>query len=148
MLYQKVAVLFRRRRSAEGRTGPGSELPWGVFFVLIGWFFFVFFLYMTYEWTAGLQKGGGFVIFDRFCLPGLFPVAIVGALIMARFPYRLLIPVMVIIVAFGAVLYAQWALDLHILPGWMTERTLESRWPGYIFPPWTEAGVQFYPWPP
>jgi hypothetical protein len=42
-------------------------------------------------------------------------------------------------------MYAQWALNLHILPDWLTERTLESRWPGYIFPPWStpEGGFGF-----
>jgi hypothetical protein len=95
-----------------------------------------------------LQEGGGFVIFDRFCLPGLFPAAVIGALVMARFPYKVLIPVMAVLVVFGVMLYTQWALDLHILPGWLTARTLETRWPGYIFPPWSNAGQQFYPWPP
>jgi hypothetical protein len=103
---------------------------------------------MTYEWTAGLKDGGGYVLFDRFCLPGLFPVAVVGALIMARFPFKAQIPVITALVVFGVLLYVQWAWNLHILPGWLTERTLQTRWPGYIFPPWTKAGTQFYPWPP
>jgi len=144
MLCQKIAVFFKWRQSTRKWSNLRFELPWDVLFILVGWFVFVFFLYMTYEWTAGLKKGGGFVIFDRFFLPGLFPVAIICALIMARFPYKILIPLLMIIMAFGAILYAQWALNLHILPGWLTERTLETWWPGYIFPPWTKAGIQFY----
>jgi hypothetical protein len=144
MLYRKTAAFFNWRRSAEKWSGLRTELPWDVLWLLVGWFVFVFFLYLTYEWTAGIQKGGGFVIFTRFYLPGLFPVAVVCALVMARFPYRVLIPVMVIIVAFGALLYAQWALELGILPAWLTERTLETWWPGYVFPPWSEAGKIFY----
>jgi 4-amino-4-deoxy-L-arabinose transferase-like glycosyltransferase len=136
---------FFKRRMKEGKwSSLRSELPWDILLVLIGWFVCVFVLYLTYEWTAGLIDGGGFVLFNRFCLPGLFPVAIVCALIMARFPYKILIPVLGIIVVFGALLYAQWAWNLHILPGWLTERTLETHWPGYIFPPWTQAGIQFY----
>jgi hypothetical protein len=151
VLYQKFAARFKRDRSAEKWSSLNHELPWDILLVLIGWFIFVFGLYLTYEWTAGLQKGGGFVIFDRFMLPGLFPVAIVGALIMARFPYKALIPVMVVILAFGSVLYAQWVWNLHVLPGWLTERTLVSRWPGYIFPPWVpyppaDSGGMYFPW--
>ena len=141
ILYQK----FFKRRSADGKwSSLHTELPWDILTILICWFVFVFFLYLTYEWTAGLKEGGGFVLFNRFYLPGLFPVAIVCALIMARFPYKILIPVLVIIIAFGIMLYAQWAWNLHILPAWLTERTLETWWPGYIFPPWTNAGMQFY----
>jgi hypothetical protein len=153
VLYQKCAAFFKRGQPEGKWSSLRSELPWDILLILIGWFVFVFCLYLTYEWTAGLQKGGGFVIFDRFLLPGLFPVVIICALIVARFPLKVLIPLMVIIVAFGAVLYAQWALDLHILPGWLTERTLESRWPGYLFPPWTPyfhpgaTGNNYFPFP-
>jgi hypothetical protein len=142
-----VALYFKffKRIQPEGKwSSLRSELPWDILLVLIGWFVAVFCLYLTYEWTAGIQKGGGFVIFDRFLLPGLFPVVVIGALIMARFPLKVLIPVMLILVAGGVLIYAQWAWDIHILPGWLTARTLESRWPGYIFPPWSESGIQFY----
>jgi hypothetical protein len=145
--YQKFAAFFKWRRLEGKWSGFRSELPWDIFLILIGWFVSVFFLYLGYEWTAGIQKGGGFVIFDRFLLPGLFPVAVICALVMARFPWKVLLPVMLILVAFGAVLYAQWALGLHVLPDWISERTLESRWPGYLFPPWSEAGIKFY-YPP
>jgi hypothetical protein len=146
-----VALYFKffKRSQPEGKwSSLRSELPWGILLVLIGWFIAVFFLYLTYEWTAGIQNGGGFVILDRFLLPGLFPVVVIGALIMARSPGKILIPVMLILVAGGVLIYAQWAWDLHILPGWLTARTLESRWPGYIFPPWSEAGAQWYFAPP
>ena len=151
VLYQKFAAYFKRDRSSEKWRSLRAELPWDILLVLIGWFVFVFFLYLTYEWTAGLQKGGGFVLFDRFLLPGLFPVAIICALIITRFPYKVLIPVTLIILAFGSALYAQWALNLNILPGWLTERTLVSRWPGYIFPPWVpyppaDSGGAYFPW--
>jgi len=142
-----VALYFKtfKKNQPEGKWASlRSELPWDILLILIGWFISVFFLYLTYEWTAGLQKGGGFVIFDRFLLPGLFPAAVICAFIITRFPLKALIPVMVILAGFGAALYAQWALELHILPDWLTERTLETRWPGYIFPPWSKAGIQFY----
>jgi hypothetical protein len=135
-----VVLVFKliRRPQPEGKwSALRSEMPRDIFLVLIGWFCAVFLLYLTYEWTAALQKGGGFVIFDRFLLPGLFPAAVVCALVMARFPPKLLVTVTVILLAFGAVLYAQWALNLHVLPAGLTERTLESRWYGYVFPPWS-----------
>lgn len=153
VLYYKCAALFKRGRSDGKWSNLQAELPWDILLVLIGWFVSVFFLYLCYEWTAGLKLGGGFVIFDRFLLPGLFPIVIIGALIMDRFPLVVLIPVMAVIMVFGALLYSQWALDLHILPDWLTERTLESRWPGYIFPPWTPyfhpgaTGTDYFPFP-
>jgi hypothetical protein len=151
VLYHKFAANFKRDRSSGKWFSLSTELSWDILLILVGWFVFVFFLYLTYEWTAGLQKGGGFVIFDRFLLPGLFPVAIICALIITRFPYKVLIPVMVIAVAFGSALYVQWALNLNILPGWLTERTVASRWPGYIFPPWVpyppqDSGGPYFPW--
>jgi hypothetical protein len=141
MLYFKI---FKKQRPEGIWAGLGSESTWGIILLLTGWFVSVFGLYLGYEWTAGLQKGGGFVIFDRFLLPGLFPVVIVCALVMARFPLKVLIPVIALLVIYGSMIYAQWALDLHILPAFLTERTLDSRWPGYVFPPWTKAGLQFY----
>jgi hypothetical protein len=135
---------FRKRMAVGNWSSLRDEMPWDIFLVLIGWFIGVFVLYLTYEWTAGLKDGGGFVLFNRFCLPGLFPVVIVCALIMTRFPNKILVPVLAIIVVFGALLYAQWAWNLHILPAWLTERMLTTHWPGYIFPPWTQAGQQFY----
>jgi hypothetical protein len=141
VLYYK----FFKRNNPEGKWSRlNSELPWNIFLIFIGWFVAVFCLYLTYEWTAGLDRGGGFVVFNRFLLPGLFPVVIIGALIIARFPWKILIPVMVVLVACGVLLYTQWAWDLHILPDWLTVRTLVSRWPGYVFPPWSEAGTFFY----
>jgi 4-amino-4-deoxy-L-arabinose transferase-like glycosyltransferase len=152
-----LAVLyfkFFKRNQPEGKwSGLRSELPWDILLVLIGWFVCVFFLYLTYEWTAGLKMGGGFVLLNRFLLPGLFPVVVICALVMARFPLKILVPVMLIIIVFGCLLYAQWALDLHILPDCLTERTLESRWYGYVFPPWTPyfhpgaTGSDYFPFP-
>jgi hypothetical protein len=97
--------------------------------------------------------GGGFVLLNRFLLPGLFPVAIVAALTLDRLRKKIWLPVLTLLVAFGALLYLQWALDLHVLPAWLTERTLETRWPGYLFPPWTPwfhpgAGPSGFPFPP
>ncbi|MDD5339071.1 MAG: hypothetical protein PHG35_06670 [Dehalococcoidales bacterium] len=141
MLYFKF---FRKKMAAGKWSSLRDEVPWDLLLVLIGWVIGVFGLYLMYEWTAGLKEGGGFVLFNRFCLPGLFPLAIICGLIMSRFPYKILAPVLLILVVFGAMLYAQWAWNLHILPDWLSQRTLETRWPGYIFPPWTEAGVQYY----
>jgi len=153
VLYHKFAAFFKQGRPQGRWSSLRSELPWDILLVLIGWFVSVFFLYLGYEWTAGLKMGGGFVIFDRFLLPGLFPVVIICALIIDRFPLKFIIPVMVILMVFGSLLYAQWAWNLHILPGWLMERTLESRWPGYIFPPWTPyfhpgaIGTDYWPFP-
>jgi hypothetical protein len=151
VLWQKFVAFFKWDKSKEKWSSLRTELSWGTLLILIGWWVFVFVLYLTYEWTAGLQKGGGFVIFDRFLLPGLFPVVIVCALVMARFPYKILIPLTSVVLVFGALLYAQWGWNLKILPAWLTERTLVSRWPGYVFPPWSkyppaDSGGAYFPW--
>lgn len=136
---------FFKKYQPEGKwSSLRSELPWDILLVLIGWFASVFFLYLGYEWTAAIKQGGGFVIFDRFLLPGLFPVVVISALVLARLPYKTLLPVMAVLVVIGVLIYLQWVYNLHILPEWVTERTLEGRWYGYGFPPWSEAGVQFY----
>lgn len=153
VLYHKFAAFFKRGQPEGKWSSLRSELPWDILLVLIGWFVSVFFLYLGYEWTAGLKMGGGFVLLNRFLLPGLFPVVIICALVMDRFPLKALLPVMAVLVVFGALLYAQWAWELHILPDWLTERTLETRWPGYIFPPWTPYfhpgtfGTDYWPFP-
>ncbi len=144
ILYQKFAAIFKWRWGSGKLSSLRNEMPWNIYLVMIGWFLSVFLLYLMYEWTAGLKLGGGFVLFNRFYLPMLFPIVVICAIIMARFPYKILIPVMAIFVVWGSLMYAQWALNLHILPDWLTLRTLETWWPGYVFPPWTKAGIQFY----
>jgi len=145
LLYQKA---FRRRVDPNGKWGSlSTELPGDILWVFTGWFVCVFGLYWGYEWTAGIIKGGGMVIFDRFLLPGLFPIIIVCALVMARFPYKVLVPALAVLIAFGAMFYLQWNnASLHILPDWVTYRTLESRWPGHGFAPWTSWDIMFGKW--
>ena len=154
LLYHKCAELFKWRQLGEKWSSIRLEISWGVLWIIIGWFVSVFVLYLGYEWTAGLKDGGGFVLLNRFLLPGLFPIVIVCALFMARFPWKVLIPVMAVFMVYGGMMYAQWALNLHILPAWLTERTLETRWPGYLFPPWSTPyfhpgtiGSDYWPFP-
>ena len=129
ILYQK----FFKRRSPEGKwSSLRRELPWDILLVLICWFVAVLFMNLAYEWLAGLREGWGFVLYNRFYLPWLLPVVIVCALIMARFPYKVLIPVLVIIIACGTMLYAQWVWNLHFLPDWMTNWDYTK----YVWPPW------------
>ena len=129
ILYQK----FFKRRNSEGKwSSLRTELPWDILIVLICWFVSVLFMNLTYEWLSGLREGGGFILYNRFYLSWLLPVVIVCALIMARFSNRILIPVLVIIIAFGAMLYTQWAWNLHVLPDWMTSLTYSN----YIYPSW------------
>jgi hypothetical protein len=151
LLYFKCAAFFKRDRPPGKWSSLSQELTWGILLVLIGWFIFVFVLYLLYEWTAALKPSSGFVIFDRFLLPGLFPVAIVCALIMARFSLKILIPVLLVLMVYGGMVFSQWALDLKILPQTLTIKTLENRWPGYVFAPWVkyppeDSGGTMFPW--
>ncbi len=129
ILYQKF---FKRRRPEGKWSSFHTELPWDILLVLICWFISVLVMNLTYEWLTGLREGGGFILFNRFYLPWLLPVVIVCALIMARFPDLILIPVLVIITTVGAILYIQWVWNLHVLPGWMTSLDYSN----YIYPSW------------
>jgi hypothetical protein len=151
VLYYKFAARFKRDKSSQKWLSLNNELSWGILLVLIGWFVFVFFLYLTYEWTAGLLPENGFIYYDRFMLPGLFPVVVIIALIMARLPYKVVVPAMLILLAFGAAIYTQWAMNLHFLPTWLTERKLGTRWPPYGMPSWikyppADSGGPMFPW--
>jgi 4-amino-4-deoxy-L-arabinose transferase-like glycosyltransferase len=131
VLFFKVKALFRGKTTTGRWTSLHHEISWGLLFMLAGWFVSVFGLYLTYEWTADFQGAGAFVIFDRFYLPGLFPVAVIGALVLARFPNWLFIVVLLLLAAFGSVLYAQWALNLNILPAWLINGGRGGRFPGF-----------------
>ena len=104
---------FHKKDSPAGRwTSLRGELPWGTLLVLIGWFLGVYLLYLTYEFTAEfLTSSSSFFRYARYYLPGLFPVAIVCSLIIARLPRKLSIPIMVLIIAAGVSLYFQVALN-------------------------------------
>jgi hypothetical protein len=129
ILYYK----FFKRSSPEGKwSSLRGEMTWDIFLVMICWFLAVLFMNLTYEWLAGLREGWGFVLYNRFYLPWLLPVVIVCALIMSRFRYEIFIPVLWIIVAFGALLYVQWVWNLHILPDWMTSINYFH----YVYPTW------------
>ena len=129
ILYQK----FFKRHSPEGKwSSLRTEIPWDILLVLIGWFVAVLFMNLTYEWLAGLREGWGFVLYNRFYLPWLLPVVIICALIMARFPYKVLVPVLTALLGWGALLYAQWVWNLHFLPDWMTNWNYSN----YVWPPW------------
>jgi hypothetical protein len=130
VLFFKTKALFQGKTIIGKWSSLHNEISWDILLILTGWFVSVFFLYLTYEWTADFQGAGSFVTFDRFYLPGLFPVAVIGALILARFPNYLYIPVLLILAAFGSILYAQWALNLNILPAWLTNGGRGGRFPG------------------
>jgi hypothetical protein len=151
VVYYKFTGFSRRNGTTGKWSSLRTELSWGILIILAGWFVFVFFLYLTYEWTAGLLPKNGFVYYNRFLVPGIFPVAVICALVLSRFPHKVLVPVLVILLVFGSMIYAQWALKLHVLPGWMTETALGTRWPPYSFPPWMQyppagSGGPFFPW--
>jgi len=120
VLYFKIGAFIRKGRVSGTWSSLHTELPWDIVLVLVGWFVAVFGLYLTYEWTADFQGAGAFITFDRFYLPGLFPIVVICALIMARFPFKLYIPALLIVAGFGALLYGQYALNWQVLPAWLS----------------------------
>ncbi len=110
-------VLYFKFFPKKGQSGGlwsslRDELPWDKLLVLIGWFLSVYVLYMMYEFTAEYLTGSSsFFRYARYYLPGLFPVAIVCALVIARLPKKFSVPIMIAVIAAGAVLYFQVALN-------------------------------------
>ncbi len=120
ILYFKFRAI-KKRGEAMGRwSSLHTEIPWNILWILIGWFVFVFGLYLTYEWTADFQGAGAWVTFSRFYLPGLFPVAVISALVLSRLPMKIWIPITTVLVGFGSLLYMQSVLNLNFLPSWLT----------------------------
>ncbi len=112
-----IAVLYFKFFHRGGKpTGQWSslreELPWGILLVLIGWFLSVYLLYMTYEFTAEFLTGSSsFFRYARYYLPGLFPVVIISALVISRFPQKLAVPIVIAIIVASSILYTQVALN-------------------------------------
>jgi hypothetical protein len=110
VLWQKFS---RQQSSPPGLwAGLRTELPWDTLLVLAGWFLSVFALYMMYEFTAEfLKESASFFRYARYYLPGLFPVAVVCALVIARLPRKFSLPLMVLVLASGVFFYLQVALN-------------------------------------
>ena len=112
-----VAVLYfklfhKNNRPAGNWSSLRQELPWDILLVLLGWFVSVYVLYMMYEFTAEfLRQGSSFFRYTRYYLPGLFPVAAITALVIARLPKKLAFPIVIALIIAGSVLYFQVALN-------------------------------------
>ncbi|MHB8104586.1 MAG: hypothetical protein ACYDG5_03490 [Dehalococcoidales bacterium] len=104
---------FFRKKQAPGKwSSLRDEVPWDRLLVIIGWFLSVYVLYMMYEFTAEYLTGASsFFRYARYYLPGLFPVAIVSALVLGRLPKKYIVPIMVAVIAAGIFLYFQVALN-------------------------------------
>ncbi len=103
VLWQKI-MSGRKQNIRSGVWGSlDVELPLDILLVLIGWFISVFGLYLMYEFTAEyLGENSSLIRFARFYLPGLFPVAVVCALVITRIPCKLYIPVLIAAVIVGS----------------------------------------------
>jgi len=104
---------FHKKDKAVGTwSSLRNELPWDRLLVLIGWFLSVFGLYMMYEFTAEyLNSVSSFFRYARYYLPGLFPIALVSALVVSRLPRKFSAPIVAAIIASGVILYFQVALN-------------------------------------
>ncbi len=125
IFYQKIAAFFKRHNPSRTWANLNTELPWDILLVLTGWFISVFGLFMMYEWTSTATMGSlshiqmremSFIVISRFYLPGLFPIAVIASLIVARFPFRLWAALMVIAVIAGSTLYVNSALSETLIP--------------------------------
>jgi hypothetical protein len=100
MSSRKHAVL------SSGWAGLGTELSWDILWLLTGWFVGGFCLYLAYDFTADYMGNHiSFVRFARYYLPGLFPIALISAMLMDRFPRRILYPVLAVLIIAGIAIY-------------------------------------------
>jgi len=120
VLLSRFMAIWKKGQTKVRWRRLNLELPWDITLILTGWFVFVFSLYLTYEWTATFRGLGAFITFDRFYLPGLFPIVVVCSIIMVRFPFKLYIPSKLIIVAFSLLLFTQTIMNHNILPNWIS----------------------------
>jgi len=114
VFYQK----FTHNHPESRWAGLRQELSWDIILILVGWFISVFFLYLMYEFTAEyLNDGSSFIRFARFYLPGLFPIVVICALVISRFRFKLYIPVLILAIIAGSMIYAQYDLDSNSSSG-------------------------------
>jgi hypothetical protein len=125
VFYQKIAAFFKRYSLPRTWSGLDTELPWGMLLILVGWFICVFGLYMMYEWTSTTTMSGlpfiqmkqvPFIEFARFYLPGLLPIVVIVSLIIARFPIKLWVALLVIAITVSSILYLHTALGDTLIP--------------------------------
>jgi ABC-type multidrug transport system permease subunit len=106
--------VYNHKESMGRWAGLEKEIPWGALGIMIGWFLGVYLLYFMYEFTAEyLKDGTSFFRYSRYYLPGLFPMALISALVAGRLPKKIVIPVMALIVVSGIVFYLQTALNIN-----------------------------------
>jgi hypothetical protein len=125
VLYEKIATLSKRGHLTGTWSNLGSELPWDILLMLIGWFICVFGLYMMYEFTSTTHLTSfpsiqmeqlHFIVFARFYLPGLLPIVVIVSLILARLPIKIWAAILLIAIIVGSILYAQSALGETLIP--------------------------------
>ena len=102
-----IALWAAFRRNKDGWSNLSPNLRWDIMLLLLGWFAGVFLLYLTYEWTATTQIGSSFIVFARFYLPGLFPLVVISALLLAKIPAKLALAITAIAVIAGSGIYLQ-----------------------------------------
>ena len=103
-----VAIWAALRRHRDAWYNLSAGLTWDILLILLGWFAGVFLLYITYEWTANMQMDTRpFIVMARFYLPGLFPLAVVSALLLSKIPTKLALGVTAIAVFAGSVIFLQ-----------------------------------------
>lgn len=108
VLYAKIACMKNPELKNGFIAGINRDISWGIFWIMTGWFVFVFGLYMTYEFTADLSNETAFIRIARFYLPGLFPVAFVSAIVLGRIPAKVVFPLVAVIIVAGSILYWQY----------------------------------------
>jgi hypothetical protein len=108
--WRKARGVLKRLRNKplkiSGQHLP--EIPFIVRALLISWFLAVYGLYFLYEWTSTpLMETQHFMTVVRFYHPGLFPLVIITALILAHAPKKPVILLITAFVIFGIVLFLQ-----------------------------------------
>jgi hypothetical protein len=108
ILYLKYMASGKSAVLSGGWAGLGAELSWDILWMLTGWFIGGFCLYLAYDFTADyIGSHISFVRFSRYYLPGLFPIAIISALLMYKWSQKVLLPVMGVLIVVGVIIYIE-----------------------------------------
>ncbi len=118
-----IAAWSALRRRRDSWSNLSTPLTWDILLLLFGWFAGVFVLYVAYEWTANMQMDTRpFMVMARFYLPGLFPLAVISALLLSKIPTKLALGAAAVAAVAGSVIFFQSLHNQQGTPGEGTNR--------------------------
>jgi hypothetical protein len=88
--------------AARGAGSPARRRDLPVVGCLVAWWLAVWLTYLAYDWTTVARFSMSYPLTSRFYLPALGALALLGALLLARAPRRLAVPLVAALLVVGA----------------------------------------------